>query len=246
MSDDKPRMYHEFAEWFHLLTAPEDYAEEADFYYKAAVEALGRKPDSLLELGSGGGNNASHYKAWVKDVVLSDRSAEMLALSKTLNPELEHVQGDMTSVRLGRTFDVVFAHDACSYLTTPGQLRGLAETAAAHLKPGGVAVFCPDNTAENLSFDTDHGGHDGDGRAMRYLEWSYPGPEPHTYFVDYVYVYHEDGKPTRTELDRHINGALPRQTWLEAMTAAGFEAQAKPFTHSEVEQEMEIFVGRKS
>ena len=240
-------MYHEFAEWFHLLTAPEDYAEEADFYFRAALEALGRKPDSWLELGSGGGNNASHYKAWVGDIVLSDRSAEMLALSKTLNPELEHVQGDMTSLRVGRTFDVVFAHDACSYLTTEAQLRALAETAFAHLNPGGVAVLCPDNTAENLTYDTDHGGHDGDGRAMRYLEWSTPGtPGTFEYLVDYVYVYHEEGKPTRVELDQHVNGALPREMWLAAMRDAGLEAAAKPFTHSEVEHEMEVFVGRKA
>ena len=56
---------------------------------------IGRSPASLLELGSGGGNNASHYKAHIPDVVLSDRSEEMLALSRTINSELEHIQGDM-------------------------------------------------------------------------------------------------------------------------------------------------------
>jgi hypothetical protein len=27
-----PRLYHDLAGWFHLMTAPEDYSEEADFY----------------------------------------------------------------------------------------------------------------------------------------------------------------------------------------------------------------------
>jgi hypothetical protein len=29
---DTPKLYAEFASWFHLLTAPEDYAEEAKLY----------------------------------------------------------------------------------------------------------------------------------------------------------------------------------------------------------------------
>ena len=230
-------MYHEQAEWFHLLTAPAEYLEEATFYFQEALKILGRTPTSWLELGSGGGNNASHYKAWVQGpVVLSDRSPEMLALSRTLNPELEHIEGDMLELRLGRTFDVVFVHDAASYLTTEEQVRRLAETMYLHCNEGGAAVLCPDNFAENLAFETDHGGHDGDGRAMRYLEWVTPGRAgTYEYYVDYAYLYHEDGKPPRVVHDRHVCGALPRQLWLDALTAAGFkDAYTTPLLHSEV------------
>ena len=246
MSDDRPRMYHEFAGWFHLLTAPEEYAEEAAFYFAAAKRALGRTPGSWLELGSGGGNNASHYAPWLEGpVVLSDRSPEMLALSRTINPSLEHILGEMLEVRLNRTFDVVFVHDAASYLTTEDEVRRLADTLRAHCAPGGAVLVCPDATAETLTFDTDHGGHDGDGRAMRYLEWSTPGrPATYEYVVDYAYIYHEDGKPPRVELDRHINGALPRAVWLQALRDHGFEAWTEPFVHSEVPEGGVIFVGR--
>lgn len=243
---DKPRMYHDLAEWFHLLTAPEDYEEEAELFYATAEAALERKPKSWLELGSGGGNNAWHYSKLVPDVVLSDRSAEMLAISKTINPKVEHVQGDMLEIRLGRTFDVVFVHDAASYLTTEAQVRKLAETVAAHCKVGGVTLICPDDTAENLEFDTDHGGHDGDGRAMRYLEWSSPGtPGTYEYVVDYAYIYHVDGEPPRVEHDRHINGALPEAVWLQALRDAGFNATTTPFIHSEVPEGSIFFVGRR-
>lgn len=242
-------MYHEFAAWFHLVTAPAEYEEEATFYFQAVVDVLGRQPRSWLELGSGGGNNASHYASWVEGpVVLSDRSPEMLALSRTINPGLEHVLGDMLTLRLGRQFEVVFVHDAATYLTTEEQVRALAETAFAHCAPGGLVMLCPDNTAENLKFETDHGGHDGDGRALRYLEWCTPGrPGTFEYYVDYVYDFHEDGKPPRVEIDRHICGALPRQVWIDALLAGGF---TEPFTryleHSEVgEGEYEFFVARR-
>lgn len=249
MTSPAPHMYHEFAEWFHLLTAPEDYEEEATFYFAEAVTALGRKPRSWLELGSGGGNNASHYAPWVDgEVVLSDRSEEMLALSRTINPTLEHVHGDMLTLRLSRTFDVVFVHDAAAYLTTEEDARKLAATAFVHCRAGGVALICPDHTAENVTFETDHGGHDGDGRALRYLEWTTPGrPGTFEYVVDYAIVFHEAGRPPRVELDQHINGALPRQVWLDALREAGFqEPQSKPLIHSEVpEGSSDFFVARR-
>jgi ubiquinone/menaquinone biosynthesis C-methylase UbiE len=69
---------------------------------------------SVLELGSGGGNNAFHYKHWVPNVkhwvpnvTLTDPSPGMLALSRTINAECEHVGGDMRTLRLGRAFDAV-------------------------------------------------------------------------------------------------------------------------------------------
>ena len=117
-----PKMYAELASWFHLITAPEDYEEEAAFFVKALTDACDGTPRSVLELGSGGGNNASHMKARF-EMTLVDLSADMLALSKTINPDLEHIEGDMRNVRLGREFDAVFVHDAVSYMTTKRDLR---------------------------------------------------------------------------------------------------------------------------
>ena len=88
------------------------------------------------------------------------------------NPECEHVQGDMRTLRLGRTFDAVFVHDAVAYLTTERELAATIETAVSHTKPGGVALFVPDAVRDSFEPGTSHGGHDGpDGRALRYLEW---------------------------------------------------------------------------
>jgi D-serine deaminase-like pyridoxal phosphate-dependent protein len=56
------KLYDELAEWWPLLSAPADYAEEAEQYRGLFVEASEAPPRTLLELGSGGGNNASHLK----------------------------------------------------------------------------------------------------------------------------------------------------------------------------------------
>jgi SAM-dependent methyltransferase len=133
---EEPKLYRELAPWFHLLTAPNDYAEEAALYGRLLVEKSDGEVETVLELGSGGGNNASHMK---RDFVLTlvDRSPAMLELSRGLNPDVEHVEGDMRSVRLDRTFDAVFVHDALAYILTEADLQAVFETAAAHCRPGG-------------------------------------------------------------------------------------------------------------
>ena len=173
---DAPKLYNELAAWWPLLSAPHDYAEEAAGYQRILLEASGIPTHTLLELGSGGGNNASHLKARFS-LVLVDRSPGMLRVSRALNPECEHVEGDMRTVRLGREFDAVFVHDAVVYMTTEADLRRAIETAYVHCKPGGAALFAPDHVRENFRPSTDHGGHDDGTRGLRYLEWTWD-PDP--------------------------------------------------------------------
>ena len=63
VGDGAPKLYGELANWWPLLSSPADYAEEAAFYERTLVAACERPARTLLELGSGGGNNASHLKA---------------------------------------------------------------------------------------------------------------------------------------------------------------------------------------
>jgi len=227
-------MYKELASWWHLLSPPEDYAEEAGFYRETIISNCTAQPRTLLELGSGGGNNASHLKANFK-ITLVDLSPEMLAVSRSLNPECEHIQGDMRSVRLGREFDAVFVQDAIGYMGTENDLGRAIETAFVHCRPGGVALFAPDYTRESFRPTSNHGGHDGEGKAMRYLEWSYdPDPADTTYTVDFAFLLRE-GEEVRCEYDRHSCGLFGHQDWLRLIENAGFGIRMVPFAHSHIE-----------
>lgn len=240
-----PKMYDEFAAWWPLLSAPEGYAEEAGIYQRILLDACRRPARTLLELGSGGGNNASHLKARF-DMVLVDPSPGMLAHSRALNPECEHHEGDMRTMRLGRRFDCVFIHDAIVYMTTEADLRLALETAFVHCEPGGAALFAPDKVRENFEPSTDHGGHDAGVRGLRYLEWTWdPDPDDRTYTVDYVYAIREADGTVTAHHDRHIEGLFARADWLRLMTAAGFEPEVVPIEHSDVEGDYEVFVGRR-
>ena len=241
-----PKLYTEIAEWWPLMSSPDDYAEEAEFYGRTIAAACQAPPRTMLELGSGGGNNASHLKSRF-EMVLVDPASGMLEVSRALNPECEHVQGDMRTVRLGRQFDCVFIHDAICYMTTEADLRAAIETAWVHCRPGGAALFAPDHVRENFQTSTDHGGHDGDGRALRYVEWTWdPDPSDATYTVDYAYVLRERDGSVRVLHDRHIEGLFRRSDWLRLIAEAGFMPSVVPFDHSELEPgTYEVFVGRK-
>ena len=238
------RLYTDLAEWWPLMSAPEDYAEEAEFYFSTLQSASSRTIDTMLELGSGGGNNASYMKHRVKELVLADLSAGMLAHSRTLNPECQHHVGDMRTLRLQREFDAVFVHDAIMYMTTEADLAAAIATAATHCRPGGVALFAPDHVRETFRPGTDCGGHDGPARAMRYLEWSWdPDPADTTCTTDYTYVLRTASGAVEVVHDRHVEGVFPRATWLRLLTEAGFEPRVIPFDHSELEPgSYELFV----
>jgi SAM-dependent methyltransferase len=240
------RIYSDLAPWFHLLTHPSDYEGEAAFVVQIVEEAADGPTRTLLELGSGGGNNASYLRKRF-DCTLTDLSQEVLDVSRGLNPECEHIQGDMRTLRLGRTFDVVFVHDAIAYMTTEPDLRAVMETVVAHLRPGGVGIFVPDTTRELFEPATRNGGHDGeDGRSLRYLEWvSDPDPADSTYDIDFVIVLKEPGQPVRVVQDHHVVGLFPESTWRRLIEDAGLEL-VEVDVEDPYAEEHAVFVARRS
>lgn len=241
-----PRLYTDLATWWPLLSAPSDYTEESAFYQHAILATAQVPVVTMLELGCGGGNNASHLKRRF-EMVLTDPSVPMLEVSRALNPECEHIQGDMRTLRLGREFDAVFVHDAVAYMTSEADLRKAIETAYLHCHPGGAVLFAPDHLRDNFRPATDHGGHDNGGRGLRYLAWTWdPDPADSTYLVDFAYMLREGDGSVRVEWDRHLEGLFSRAEWLRFLGEAGFDPRPVPFNHSELEPgEYEIFVAAK-
>jgi|LDZT01.1.fsa_nt_gi SAM-dependent methyltransferase len=143
------RLYRDLADWYPLLTPVGNYAEEAAFYLRLFETHCQQPPRTLLDLGSGGGHNAAHLKAALA-CTLVDLEPSMLTLSRRINPECEHIQGDMRAVRLGCVFDCVLVHNAISYMTSRTDLASAIATAFAHTAPGGVAMFQPDFVSETF------------------------------------------------------------------------------------------------
>ena len=204
MADDcavsEHHFYGDLAPWWPLISSPDDYAEEAAFATSLLLTADG-VVEHVLELGSGGGSNASHMKAHFA-MTLVDLSPSMLEVSAELNPECEHVVGDMRDVRLGRTFDAVFVHDAIDYMTTEADLCKAIETAFVHCRPGGVAQRAG-------------------GRAARAFWWTVADGDGVT--TDYVFLLRDANGEVEVAHDRHHTGLFGRAVWLRLLKDAGFE-----------------------
>ncbi len=240
---ENDRLYSDLAEWWYLLSSPDDYGEEADDFHRIFQKVSGFPIKNLLELGCGGGNSALHLKRHYK-MTLTDRSPGMLANSKSINPDCEHFQGDMRTIRLKREFDGIFIHDAVMYMTTLDDLRKVMETAAVHCRSGGVSLWVPDHTVETFKSSTSHGGHDaadGSGKGLRYVEWSYdPDPSDTTTVTDFAYLIKDGDGTVRAEYDRHVMGVFTRATWIHELERAGFKVEVFPDSF-----ERDIFVGLK-
>ncbi len=222
-------LYGSLAEWWPLISPPSEYTEEAALYVEMIEGAALHPIRNVLELGSGGGNNASHMKRSFS-MTLVEPSDGMREASQKLNPECEHVAGDMRTVRLDRTFYAVFVHDAIMHMTTEEDLRSALATVAAHLAPGGVALVAPDATAETIEDSADHGGGDGeDGRSARYLEWTIP-PEPgeSSHETHYAFLLREKDGSVRAVHDVHRTGVFSRATWPRLFGEVGLSASLAP------------------
>jgi trans-aconitate methyltransferase len=240
------RFYGELAKWWPLISPPDDYREEAA--YAATLLASAPIPvRDVLELGSGGGHNAVHLKERFT-MTLVDLSPDMLDVSRQLNPECAHHQGDMRTVRLGRLFDAVLVHDAIDYMTSEAELRAAIDTAFAHCRSGGVAVFVPDSIAETFEAACDHGGtDDSDGRGVRYLEWSSdPDPADTWTVTEYAFMLRDGDGSVRVVHETHRTGVFGRDLWLRLVTDAGFEASCITEQTTEERTPRALFVGRRS
>jgi len=218
----KYRLYTDLAPWWPLLSNRENWAEQTSLYLSLVDQALGRKAESILELGSGGGLLASHMGP-EREVVLSDISDEMLAMSAKNNPLRRHIQGDMRSLRLNRCFDVVLLHDAVMYITSPDELKRVFDTAAVHLNPGGVFLVLPDVVKENFEEMTLSGGTTGQP-AAQLLEWHWdPDPTDHTFQVDMSLLLKKDCGEMQSIHEQHQMALFDSKTYVVTLRQAGFE-----------------------
>jgi hypothetical protein len=238
------RFYDDLARWWPLISPVEDYADEAAEYLRVLADAAPHA-QTLLELGSGGGHNAFYMKARYQ-LTLTDLSEPMLALSRRLNPECEHLSGDMRTLALGRTFDIVFVHDAIDYMATEKDLADAVATAAGHCAPGGVVLLVPDHLKETYVPSTDHGGHDGPNGGVRYLEWSWDAdPADDHGTVVYGFLLRENDGRWWAHTEEHRFGLFFHDTWLRLMADAGLEASPIDERTDDDREPRTMFLGRK-
>jgi SAM-dependent methyltransferase len=144
------KVFGDYARYYNLLYRDKDYAGEAGYVHDF-IQKYRPAAKSILDLGCGTGGHAFPFAARGYEVAGVDISAEMIDVararlsahhvqSSALN--LSFQQGDIRTVRMGRTFDaVVSLFHVMSYQTSHEDLAMAFRTAKEHLTPGGLFIF---------------------------------------------------------------------------------------------------------
>lgn len=137
MSDS---VFNAYSRYYDLLYRDKDYAGEAA-YILNLLAYNGIAKGALLEFGSGTGKHGCLLAAHSHTVHGIERSAAMVAEAQNAQG-FSCEEGDITSAKMGRTFDAVLSlFHVMSYQTTNAQVVAVFANASEHLTAGGLFVF---------------------------------------------------------------------------------------------------------
>ena len=229
---DARRLYHDLSWIWPIISPPEDYIEESEFFCRIIKEESKIAVRSLFHMGCGGGRNDFTFKKHF-EVTGVDISEKMLELAKELNPESEYMLGDMRTLRLGRTFDCVAALDSINYMKNEEELGQLFRTAHEHLKPGGVFLTVVEESCERFKQNrTISSTHSRGKTQITFIENSFdPNPDDDHFEMTFIYLV-RDKNDLEIHTDSHIWGLFKMDTWRRLLEATGFDVQELKFAHT--------------
>jgi SAM-dependent methyltransferase len=113
--------------------AGEDVHGEANFVTRFS-------PGSVLDAGCGTGRVGRELHRRGVDVVGVDLDAEMLETARSRCPSASWIEGDISAIDLGRTFDIVLMAGNVINFVIPEFRRQALENLVHHLNPGGLLI----------------------------------------------------------------------------------------------------------
>lgn len=142
------KVFDTYALYYDLLYKDKDYNGEAD-YIEKLIKQYSSEAKSILDLGCGTGRHDFIFAEKGYSVTGIEMSGKMIeAANKNLMPDksnfpdLKFIQGDIRETELDSKFDVVLSlFHVMSYQTGNEDVRKTLDTAAKHLKPGGIFIF---------------------------------------------------------------------------------------------------------
>ena len=142
-------IFADYAQFYDLLYQDKDYAAEQR-YVQRLIEAEAIEARRILDLGCGTGGHAQLFASQGLQVDGIDLSENMLivaenkrqALPAAVADRLDYRQGDVRTIRLGRTYDVVLSlFHVASYQTSDADIAAFFETARRHCNDKGLFIF---------------------------------------------------------------------------------------------------------
>jgi SAM-dependent methyltransferase len=113
--------------------AGEDVHGEANFVTRFS-------PGSVLDAGCGTGRVGRELYRRGVDVIGVDLDAEMLETARARCPSAQWIEGDISAIDLGRTFDVVLMAGNVINFVIPERRQLALENLVRHVRPDGLLI----------------------------------------------------------------------------------------------------------
>jgi SAM-dependent methyltransferase len=141
-------VFGNYARYYNLFYLDKDYAAEACYIHEL-IRKYCPGARTVLNLGCGTGNHDFELAKYGYEITGVDMSEEMLSTANARRASNNSTiqspcfqKGDIRTVRLDKTFDVVVSlFHVMSYQTTNGDLQAAVATAKEHLAPSGFFIF---------------------------------------------------------------------------------------------------------
>lgn len=203
-----------------------DYATVADRITEL-VEARAPDAQTLFEIACGTGLYLEQLGRRF-EVTGSDLSPEMLEVARRRVPDTPLHEGDMRTMDLGHTFDVVAClGSSIAYLLTIEDLQAACRTFARHLADGGVVVVEPWLTAD--TWIDDHVGMDSaEHNAVKVARMTRGRRDGNAVVVEMHHMVGVPGQPIDYFIEEHATRFFTVDQHLAAFAAAGLTAEYLP------------------
>jgi len=177
-----------------------------------------------LDVACGTGTHILHLMDKY-DAMGFDLSNEMLAIAREKCPNIEFVQGNMTSFNLGTKFDIVTClFGSIGYLTKEEDLEQAINTFSEHTKHNGVVIIEPMFTKETVR-DVSMGLICLDLPETKIVRSNRSRREGDIVYLDFHFLITTPENGTEHFVDPSPMAAFPRDTFLSLMKKSGLSAQ---------------------
>ena len=218
----KQLLYRELAKYYDLIYSFKDYKREV-YRIKILVSKYKKSEGKeLLDVACGTG----HHLEYLKDEFSCtgvDISNEILNVARTNVEGVPFTQADMTTLNLGRKFDVITClFSSIGYLKTCNNLRKTMQNFSSHLKKGGVVLIEPWFTKSTYIPGYPHM-DTYSSNELKIARVNVSELRGNLSVMDMNYLIAEKNEGVRHFVDRHELGLFEIDETLTIMKKAGFQ-----------------------
>jgi len=216
-------LYGELAKYYDLLYSLKDYELEACKLKELITKHKRSNGNELLDVACGTGHHLKHLKDYFSCTGV-DVSEDMIQLARKNVGDVVFKQADMTTMELGRKFDVITClFSSIGYVKTLSNLRKAIESFSRHLRTGGVVFIEPWFTKAvyriGAPFMETYAGED-----VKIARLSVSQVEGCVSVIDFHYLIAERDQGVKHHVDRHELGLFEVDDTLEIMREAGLQS----------------------